>query len=82
MLPFFYLKKLVKLRYIDMKIDITVPDQLSEITLGQYQKFLKIQEENPDERFLSSKMVEIFCEVSLKKVMRMKLADVTAFVKC
>jgi hypothetical protein len=61
-----------------MKIDITVPDQLSEITLGQYQKFLKIQGENPDERFLSSKMVEIFCEVSLKKVMRMKLADVTS----
>jgi len=61
-----------------MKVDITIPDQLSEITLGQYQKFLKIQEENPDERFLSSKMIEIFCEVSLKKVMRMKLSDVSS----
>lgn len=78
MLPFFYLKKLVKLRYIDMKIDITVPDQLSEITLGQYQKFLKIQKEVEDERFLSSKMIEIFCNVNLTKVMKLKLADVTA----
>ena len=78
MLPFFYLKKLVKLRYIDMKIDITVPDQLSEITLGQYQKFLKIQKEVEDERFLSSKMIEIFCNVNLTKVMKLKLSDVTA----
>lgn len=61
-----------------MKIDITVPDQLSEITLGQYQKFLKIQKEVEDERFLSSKMIEIFCNVNLTKVMKLKLADVTA----
>lgn len=59
-----------------MKIDITVPDKLSEITLGQYQKFLKIQNENTDERFLSSKMIEIFCELKLTDVMKLKLADV------
>lgn len=61
-----------------MKIDITVPDKLSEITLGQYQKFLKIQNENTDERFLSSKMIEIFCELKLTDVMKLKLADVNA----
>lgn len=61
-----------------MKIDITVPDQLSEITLGQYQKFLRIQKEVEDERFLSSKMIEIFCNVNLTKVMKLKLSDVTA----
>lgn len=59
-----------------MKIDITVPDKLSEITLGQYQKFLKIQNENTDERFLSSKMIEIFCELKFTDVMKLKLADV------
>ena len=59
-----------------MKIDITVPDKLSEITLGQYQKFLKIQNENNDERFLSSKMIEIFCELKLTDVLKLKLADV------
>jgi len=59
-----------------MKIDITVPDKLSEITLGQYQKFLKIQKESEDERFLSSKMIEIFCNVNLSKVMNLKLSDV------
>lgn len=61
-----------------MKIDITVPDKLSEITLGQYQKYLKIQSENTDERFLSSKMIEIFCELNLTDVMKLKLADVNA----
>jgi len=59
-----------------MKIDITVPDKLSEITLGQYQKFLKIQKESEDERFLSSKMIEIFCNISLVDVMKLKLSDV------
>jgi hypothetical protein len=61
-----------------MKIDITVPDKLSEITLGQYQKFLKIQNENTDERFLSSKMIEIFCDLKLTDVLKLKLADVNA----
>jgi len=59
-----------------MKIDITVPDKLSEITLGQYQKFLKIQKDSEDERFLSSKMIEIFCNISLVDVMKLKLSDV------
>ena len=59
-----------------MKIDITVPDKLSEITLGQYQKFLKIQNENTDERFLCTKMIEIFCEMKLTDVMKLTLADV------
>jgi len=59
-----------------MKIDITIPDKLSEITLGQYQKFLKIQKESEDERFLSSKMIEIFCNISLADVMKLKLSDV------
>ena len=59
-----------------MKMNITVPDKLSEITLGQYQKFLKIQSETDDDRFLSSKMIEIFCNISLVDVMKLKIADV------
>ena len=44
-----------------MKIEINVPTSLSEVTLGQYQKFLKIAEENPECNFLNAKMIEIFC---------------------
>ena len=43
-----------------MQVEILVPDTLSEITLEQYQKFLKIQENNEDETFLAIKMIEIF----------------------
>lgn len=61
-----------------MKIEITVPNNLSEITLDQYQRFLKIQQEVKDEKFLSSKMLEIFCGVKLSDTLKMKFADVDA----
>lgn len=61
-----------------MKVEITVPDELSEITLDQYQRFLKIQETNTDEKFLSSKMLEIFCGVKLSDTLKMRFADVDA----
>ena len=61
-----------------MKLEITIPDTLSEITLEQYQKYLKISEEVTDEKFLASKMIEIFCNVTLADTMRMKFADVNA----
>ena len=48
-----------------MKIEINVPTSLSEITLRQYQKFLKIAEENPEGNFLDAKMIEIFCGIPL-----------------
>lgn len=59
-----------------MNIKIKVPTDLSEITLGQYQKYLKIQESNKDETFVAQKMIEIFCSIALKDVLRMKWSDV------
>lgn len=59
-----------------MNIDVIVPEDLNEITLGQYQKYLKVQEDNEDETFISQKMIEIFCNVELKYVMKMKWSDV------
>lgn len=61
-----------------MKIDIIVPEKLSEITLGQYQKYLKIQENETDDRFLATKMLEIFCDVQLKEAIYLKLNDVNS----
>ena len=35
-----------------MKVELIIPSDLSEISLKQYQKFLKIQETNDDSCFL------------------------------
>ena len=42
-----------------MKFELTIPSSLSEISLKQYKKFLKIQESNEDSYFLQCKMIEI-----------------------
>tara|TARA_R110000765_G_scaffold424422_1_gene535177 strand:+ start:40 stop:684 length:645 start_codon:yes stop_codon:yes gene_type:complete len=54
---------------------VTVPTSLNEITLEQYKHFVKIQKDNNDEKFLQIKMIEIFCKISLKDVMRLKFND-------
>ena len=55
-----------------MKVKLLVPESLAEITLEQYQKFLKISENNEDSIFLQQKMIEIFCNVELKQVLNIK----------
>ena len=59
-----------------MKVTINIPESLSEITLAQYQKWLKICENNEDENFLKQKMIEIFCNIPLKTVLQIKATDV------
>ena len=66
-----------------MRAEIYVPDTLSEITLGQYQKYLKIQSENEDENFLAIKMIEIFCGLRGDTVLSMKaksIRDITTIL--
>lgn len=63
-----------------MKVEITIPESLSEVTLGQYQKFLKIQENNDDQRFLQIKMIEIFCNVPAEYVLNMRLSDTNEII--
>ena len=66
-----------------MKVEVYIPDTLSEITLGQYQKYLKIQSENEDENFLAMKMIEIFCGLRGDTIMAMKaksIKDITTIL--
>lgn len=63
-----------------MNIEINVPSSLNEITLGQYQKFLKIAENNPDGNFLNAKMIEIFCGIPLSDSYKLKMSSVTAIL--
>ena len=58
-----------------MKIEIQVPTNLNEITLGQYQKFVKISQNNPEGSFINAKMIEIFCGISLKDTYKLKVSS-------
>ena len=51
-----------------MKANINVPTELNEITLKQYQKFLKVQNSSKDNNFIQSKMIEIFCRIKISLV--------------
>jgi len=63
-----------------MELSVRIPENLKEITLGQYQKYLKIQAENEDETFIAQKMIEIFCNTKLEYVMKMRWKDVNEVV--
>ena len=58
-----------------MKANINVPTELNEITLKQYQKFLKIQESDQDNYFLQTKMIEIFCKIKMQDALNIKFSD-------
>ena len=50
-----------------MKLEISIPTELKEIKLSQYQAFLKIAKDNEDTEFLHQKMVQVFCGIDLGK---------------
>lgn len=64
-----------------MKLELVVPDSLSEIPLMHYQKYMVVasNKDNSDV-FISQKMIEIFCGIELKKVVNIKLNDVIDLV--
>ncbi len=64
-----------------MKVDIEIPESLNEVTLDQYQRYLKIQEENEDEKFLAVKMIEIFCGIRGDHVLLMRATDINSIVQ-
>jgi len=59
-----------------MKVEVYIPDTLSEITLDKYQRYIKIQENNTDENFLAIKMIEIFCGLRGDTIMAMKAKSI------
>ncbi len=63
------------------KIKLKVPNKLSELTLGQYQKFTKILAKEPDEDFMQKKMIEIFCNVPLDQVNFFKYSSIIKVVE-
>ena len=63
-----------------MKIELNIPDKLSDITLGQYQRFDKIQqqfeEKTIDEVALKINIISIFCGIQKDNVRKIKGAQV------
>ena len=62
-----------------VEIELSVPSELSDITLGQYQKYLKILDQNKDDdnatEFINLKTIEIFCNVDFKDVLKIPLGE-------
>jgi len=60
-----------------MRIELEVPTSLNDITLRQYQKYMKILDQNGGEAndFVNKKLIEIFCNVSLEDVDKIPLRE-------
>jgi hypothetical protein len=59
-----------------MNFKLNIPESLNEVTLSQYQKWVKIIDEEKISTFFQQKMIEIFCSADLKKILQMKVKDV------
>ncbi len=59
-----------------MEFKISIPTELSEIKLSQYQKFLKVAKDNQEAEFINQKMVQIFCGIELKAVSEIRYKEV------
>lgn len=63
-----------------MKLELVIPTSLDEIPLKHYQQFRKIADGNEDNEFIAEKMVQCFCGIELKDVVKIKATDLTDMV--
>ena len=63
-----------------MRATITIPDNLNEITLRQYKRFLEVTKDLEGE-FYKQRFVEILCGIPFAKVKLMKQIDINSIVK-
>lgn len=63
-----------------MKVSINIPTSLNDITLNQYQQWLKIADKKEMDNFLQQKLIEIFCNIPLKTVTAIKATDADTIV--
>jgi hypothetical protein len=64
-----------------MKIEIDIPSNLSEISLDRYKKYMVTLNNSDDKEFVFQKMIEIFCGLELKEVVKMKASTVIELVQ-
>ena len=64
-----------------MKVKLTIPTQLKDIKLSQYQKFIKTTKDSDDENFIARQIVAIFCNITDEVVDMIKAKDYESIVK-
>ena len=57
-----------------MKLKIIIPEKLNEVTLLQYQQFLKIKEDDP---IRVEKTISIFCKINIDTVRKTQKSEIT-----
>jgi len=66
------------------KIELEVPTSLESITLGQYQRYIKIVDQNEGDEytdFTNKKLIEIFCNVNLNDVEKIPVVEFNKVLK-
>ncbi len=59
-----------------MKQQVNIPSSLDEITVDQYQKFVKLITDNPDSTFTRQKTVAILCRLDMEFVRTIKMHSI------
>jgi len=63
-----------------MKVKLTIPTELKDIKLSQYQKFIKTTKDSEDNNFIARQMVAIFCDIPDDIVDSIKAKDYEGIV--
>jgi hypothetical protein len=64
-----------------MKVKVIVPESLDDIKLKDFQKFAKVESENPDSPdFIKLKMLQYFCGLKVTDVRNIRTSDVEEMV--
>lgn len=63
-----------------MKLDLLLPNSLSEIPLSRYQEFVEMREKSNDEEFVAQKMIQIFCGIKLAEVAKIRMKDLNELI--
>ncbi len=63
-----------------MKVNISVPDSLYEITLQQYQEFIKQTEDELPKEEMCQKMIQIFCNLKLPEIAKIKYSSLDKII--
>jgi hypothetical protein len=64
-----------------MKLELVIPTSLNEIPLMHYQQFIEVSNNSNDEELIAQKMIELFCGIKLKEVVKIKMTDVNGLVE-
>jgi hypothetical protein len=64
-----------------MNVEIDVPSKLSDLTLEQYQLFMRLVDKEDSEDFIGQKMISIFCKIKLSQVVYFNALSTTETIQ-